>query len=311
MSILFLSNSRIGDSVLGTCILNYLTTAYPDKSITIVANSLTQSLFKTVPNLKELKLLEKKRYHRHWVDLVLDYRNQNFDWVIDCRGSLASYFLKTKKRSVWKKSSPNSHKVVQLCNWLSIPLTAPKLWLRKGDVEKAKDLFEGEKVLAVAPFANWIGKQWPYFSEFLRSFEEIYPDYKLLLCCSSQEASFMPDLIKNLSSARYHLLTKEEDLLKVAAHLSLCRGFLGNDSGLMHLSACVKTPTIGLFGPSNDKEYGPFGMQSCENSHKIIRTLLSFKDLTLQKGFSFEQRSISYMGDLSVEAVHEKIKGML
>ena len=38
-----------------------------------------------------------------------------------------------------------------------------------------------------------------------------------------------------------------------------CDLFIGNDSGLMHLSAASKIPTIGLFGPTNDKLYSPMG----------------------------------------------------
>ena len=32
--------------------------------------------------------------------------------------------------------------------------------------------------------------------------------------------------------------------------------FIGNDSGLMHLSVASKLKTIALFGPTNDKNYG-------------------------------------------------------
>jgi ADP-heptose:LPS heptosyltransferase len=35
--------------------------------------------------------------------------------------------------------------------------------------------------------------------------------------------------------------------------------FLGNDSGLMHLAAAAGAPTLGLFGQSDAREYGPTG----------------------------------------------------
>jgi ADP-heptose:LPS heptosyltransferase len=48
-------------------------------------------------------------------------------------------------------------------------------------------------------------------------------------------------------------------LPEVAACLARCELFIGNDSGLMHLSAAAGAPTLGLFGPSAAAEYAPVG----------------------------------------------------
>jgi ADP-heptose:LPS heptosyltransferase len=48
-------------------------------------------------------------------------------------------------------------------------------------------------------------------------------------------------------------------LPEAAALLSRCALFVGNDSGLMHLSAAAGAPTIGLFGPTPASEYAPVG----------------------------------------------------
>jgi ADP-heptose:LPS heptosyltransferase len=48
-------------------------------------------------------------------------------------------------------------------------------------------------------------------------------------------------------------------LPEAAAVLARCAIFIGNDSGLMHLSAAAGTPTLGLFGPTSAEEYGPAG----------------------------------------------------
>ena len=49
------------------------------------------------------------------------------------------------------------------------------------------------------------------------------------------------------------------DLLTAYACLKRARLFVGNDSGLMHLAAAAGAPTLGLFGPSDDRLYGPWG----------------------------------------------------
>jgi lipopolysaccharide heptosyltransferase III len=35
--------------------------------------------------------------------------------------------------------------------------------------------------------------------------------------------------------------------------------FVGNDTGAMHIAAAMGTPVVGLFGPSNPREWGPRG----------------------------------------------------
>ena len=51
-------------------------------------------------------------------------------------------------------------------------------------------------------------------------------------------------------------------LLLFFALLKHCKLFVGNDSGLMHLSAAAKINTLGLFGPSKETNYRPWGKKS-------------------------------------------------
>jgi heptosyltransferase-2 len=46
---------------------------------------------------------------------------------------------------------------------------------------------------------------------------------------------------------------------EMAALLSLCNGFAGNDSGVMHVAAAIGIPTVGIFGSTDSKRTGPLG----------------------------------------------------
>jgi heptosyltransferase-2 len=46
---------------------------------------------------------------------------------------------------------------------------------------------------------------------------------------------------------------------ELAALLSLCQGFIGNDSGAMHLAAALGLPTIGIFGSTEPARTAPLG----------------------------------------------------
>jgi ADP-heptose:LPS heptosyltransferase len=49
------------------------------------------------------------------------------------------------------------------------------------------------------------------------------------------------------------------ELPLLAAILSQCHLFIGNDSGITHLAAALGVPTIALFGPTDPYVWGPRG----------------------------------------------------
>src|SRR3546814_1992136 len=77
------------------------------------------------------------------------------------------------------------------------------------------------------------------------------------------------------AGARGVNLVERSDLLTAAACLERADFFVGNDSGLMHLAAAAGTPTLGLFGPSPEVRYRPWGPHA-----GYVRTPESFEALT-------------------------------
>jgi heptosyltransferase III len=66
------------------------------------------------------------------------------------------------------------------------------------------------------------------------------------------------DLLPVLQASGFPLLPPG-DLCALAHVLAACRAYVGNDSGISHLAACVGTPTIALFGPTDPVLWGPRG----------------------------------------------------
>jgi ADP-heptose:LPS heptosyltransferase len=54
-------------------------------------------------------------------------------------------------------------------------------------------------------------------------------------------------------------LTGRADLLTTYACLKRARLFLGCDSEMLHLASASGTPTLGLFGPSDERIWAPWG----------------------------------------------------
>ena len=77
--------------------------------------------------------------------------------------------------------------------------------------------------------------------------------------------------------------------------------FIGNDSGLMHLSALANIPTVGLFGPSDPSKYHPWG----DKTH-TIKSPKNFKELMSFKNFNHKKVN-SLMYDLTVDFVFDEV----
>jgi len=89
------------------------------------------------------------------------------------------------------------------------------------------------------------------------------------------------DLVGNLS------------LPEAAAVLARCALFVGNDSGLMHLSAATGTPTLGLFGPSPAGHYAPAGPRATAVVAPGSPDLDSMPRLTLEAALSAAERLLA------------------
>lgn len=62
-------------------------------------------------------------------------------------------------------------------------------------------------------------------------------------------------------------LTGALSLKELAALIARARLFVGVDSAPMHMAAAVGTPTVALFGPSGELEWGPWRVE-----HRIVRS---------------------------------------
>lgn len=311
MKLLLITSSRIGDAILTTGLLNHQIKKHPGIEVTVAAAPLTLPLFEGVPHLKELIPIVKKPYRRHWFELWQQCRPEKWDIILDIRGSLVSYFLKTQERYVWKSPKTYDHRVVQLGRLIGVtPPPAPHLWLKEDHLHTAQfQIPDDVPVLALAPAANWIGKQWSpvAFAMLAEQFLERWPA-KIAVFAAPQERESIQPVLDAIPQDRRIDLVGSLSLLEIAACIKRCRAFVGNDSGLMHMAAAMATPTLGLFGPSDHVMYGPYCPP--ENPmNRVVRIPESREELMKLPDFAFDAPR-SFMENLKPETVFQALEDM-
>jgi lipopolysaccharide heptosyltransferase II len=98
---------------------------------------------------------------------------------------------------------------------------------------------------------------------------------------------------------------------RIAALMSLCSVCVCNDSGLMHIAACQGTPTVGIFGPTDEKRNGPVGGQVLVIRKKMegfpVWTALNVGDRSLPQGIDARASLVA----LSVDEAWEQLRPWL
>ncbi|MCQ8241276.1 glycosyltransferase family 9 protein [Acetobacteraceae bacterium KSS12] len=261
--ILFITSTRLGDAVLSTGLLQHLLRTHPDARVTVACGPVAAPLFERMPGRDRTLVMEKRRFDLHWLALWRRCVLRRWDLVVDLRGSAVSFLLPARRRVVMRGGRRPGHRTRHLAAVLGlVPPPQPVVWFSDADCDRADALLPPNgPLIGLGPTANWSGKVWPA-DRFVALFERIaaiMPGAVPVVFAGPGEAerAMARPVLDALPGAVD--LCGRLSLPQVAACLSRCALFVGNDSGLMHLSAAAGTPTLGLFGPSRSSEYAPAG----------------------------------------------------
>lgn len=312
MRILFITATRIGDAILSTGLLSHLIDRHPDALITVASGPAAAPLFEAMPGLERVIALRKRRFSLHWLDLWLQCATRRWNMVIDLRRSAFSWLLLAGERHLPPATNLDIHRVRHLAATLGLQACPPSpvCWTREQDVARASVLVpDGNPVLAVAAAANWPGKQWPpeRFAELVTNLtgpNGPLPEARIAVLAAAQESAQVQPLIDSLAPGRILNLVGKTNLPVAAAVLRRCAFFIGNDSGLMHMSAAVGTPTLGLFGPSHTTHYAPWGELTAS-----VRTLKSYDEIVGAPDYD-HRATATVMESLTVDMAEDAARAL-
>ena len=132
-------------------------------------------------------------------------------------------------------------------------------------IQKMRTWFEGHRrrkdsrIVAIAPAAAFgPAKEWPAMN-FVKLIDRLADhNIECVLVGAPGERSRC-DQIAAAAQHRPTVAAGETGIGDLVALLALTDGFVGNDSGAMHIAAALGRPTVGIFGSTNPERTGPLG----------------------------------------------------
>jgi heptosyltransferase III len=125
---------------------------------------------------------------------------------------------------------------------------------------------QNKPFIHIHPASRWLFKCWPA-EKMAALIDRLHLEGHRVVLSAAPEAAetqMIAAIQARLASPAISF-AGQLSLKELAALTARARLFVGVDSAPMHIAAAVGTPCVALFGPSGDKEWGPWGV-----AHRIV-----------------------------------------
>ncbi|MHC1738011.1 MAG: glycosyltransferase family 9 protein [Ignavibacteriaceae bacterium] len=286
--ILVIKLKGIGDVVLSTIVLKNLKKDFPGATIDFLTEPPSVPVLNELPQINKIILFRKKE-KLGGLKTIFEVTRGKYDLIIDFysnpRTALITFLSFAKYRAgfpyrgrkyAYILFGPSDrgtfHSADLHLEFLkSIGLSAVEKELlfpedkeSKGFAEEyfGKTFNRGDLVIAVSPSGGWESKKCPpeVFAKIATGVIHKYQAKILILWGPEDYAEAVKikeGIEKNFPDNVF--LSPQTTVLQSAALIARSQAMISNDSGPMHIAAAVKTPVLGLFGPTSPFMHAPYG----------------------------------------------------
>jgi len=287
--ILLVRLSALGDVVLTLPVACELRRRFPNAYLTWAVESTFAPVLEGHPALDEVIVLPRgwakswQGLHRVWQTM----RSRHFDLVIDVqslsRSALVAWFTGGKTRvgfgrpqgreiAPWLAThlyyATKTHVVdrfLELLTVLGIDQPQVTFDLHEG-VEEARwaeatlyRLGLQPPFAVINPGAGWPSKLWcPYRFARVAEYLNNRHGMPVLVLWGSQVEREWAEIIST-HGGKNTVLAPPTTIRQMMALLRRASLMIGSDTGPLHIAAALGTPCVGLYGPTNGEETGPYG----------------------------------------------------
>jgi heptosyltransferase-2 len=288
----------VGDAVLAIPAIKALRRRFPEAETTLLVRPWVAGLFTQAPFVDRVWSAPRPAGLADWKRLTREIRSHDYDLAVLLPNSFESALMMFLGRIPhrlgyatdgrgWMLTDPvlpgeeTRHQVfyyLDLVKTLSATVERPSIEIQASPQERsearrllaAEGIGDGDRFMVLNPGAAYgSAKRW-YEDRFASAGDALARDLGLAVAIvgSANERGIAEEIRRRLHSKTAVLngRTSLETLIGVLAEASL---MITNDSGPMHIAAATGTPTIAVFGSTDDRVTSPIGPRTRIVRHPV------------------------------------------
>ena len=264
--ILVVSLTNLGDAILSYPAIHALWAAYPNAQFHLLVSSRNRELFEGNSQVSRIWVRQKRAPFYEQAALVAQLMGERFDLVVDFPNSMIPGFLWGAKRAPFfrKPPPPDEHRAQTHLNLVAALVGVPPLFkgvrMPYGPPEEAAVkvwLEPNRRPVVMVPGARSHTKRWSA-SGFARVGDRLAREQnaQILLAGEPAERPIAGEVRACMKQPAVDLVGKTT-LRQLAALLARTKLVITNDSAGLHAAEVMSVPVVAIFGPTDEKKYGP------------------------------------------------------
>jgi len=299
--LLIIKPSSLGDIVHGLQVATSLKTQRPDLRISWIVRDIFAPMVRACEAVDRTYVFRRNDGPVGFMRLMSQVRETEFDYVFDFQGLLRTGLMTWRARAknrvgrsdaregaglFYKQKVPlppegrRSHAMDILLQFCPVLDVKPELQgtLQFRPVEGLNlsflDSRSGARPVVMFPDSRRAEKRWHGFKELTDFISRDGSGRKIVWAGNAYV-----DCKDPLPDYQFLNLTGNTSLVSLPALIKRASWVISNDSGPMHLAAALGVPTLGIFGPTDPRLFGPYPVTGTTN-HVIQAPLGNLKMLT-------------------------------
>lgn len=271
--ILVISLSNIGDVILTLPVMDILIRDFPRASFSVVVGPKAQTLFKDNPSIHKVHIFDKKQAFWKTIQWVVSLCGERFDLVVDLRNTAIPFLIFPRYRTSWLagKNAGGHMKYKHLQRLRGVyPYDSESqkryaLSVPPADEAHVRGLLRAawgsvSPYVVVAPGAANEAKRWTSHGFIEICCHLMLRDQVKIVFVGDEHDRRGAERIAEVLGGEALNLCGRTTLVQSAAVVQNAVMVLASDSAPMHLASYMDVPVLALFGPSDARKYGPWGL---------------------------------------------------